>query len=103
MPATGPTLVPMLGKPMRADRLECTGAPCERPNTTRTIVASTRYQAKSARCNFFGCDRPGVQYVAKQASRWMSKLCADDCEHSGGFRCIQHVFRLVRGDGVARA
>lgn len=27
------------------------------------------------RCNFLGCDRPGIQYVAKESSHWMSSPC----------------------------
>lgn len=34
-----------------------------------------RHLANIARCNFFGCGRPAVQFQATAASCWMSNPC----------------------------
>lgn len=49
------------------------------------------------------CDRPDIQYGAKQPSRWMSKPCRGEHEKStrigkylnGGLRHIEQVVRKV--------
>ena len=61
---------------------------------------ATRYRAMVARCNFLGCDRPDIQYAAKEASRWMSSPCRGDMERiarigkylNGGFRRVVQIF-----------
>lgn len=40
--------------------------------------AAMRYGAMVARCKLLGCDRPDLQYAAKEASTWMAKPCQDD-------------------------
>ena len=69
---------------------------------------ATRHRAMVARCNFLGCDRPDIQFAAKEASRWMSKPCREDQDKvtrigkylNGGLRRMEQVFPFGRDDSV---
>lgn len=71
---------------------------------------ATQYRAMVARCNFLGCDRPDIQYAAKEASRWMSAPCHGDREKivrigkdlNGDFRMIVQAFPFGRDDGAVK-
>lgn len=67
---TRPIVVPVIGKAVRA---EGDPAPGGRPRVnesergeTMTTEESTRYRAMVERCNFLVCDRPDIQYAAKE-------------------------------------
>lgn len=69
---------------------------------------AARYRGMVARCNFQGCDRPDIQYVAKEPSRWMANPCQRDYEkvgrrgtylNSGCLRLVQSI-PFGKGCGV---
>lgn len=69
---------------------------------------AARYRAMVARCNFLGCDWPGAQYAAKEASRWMARPCQGDQGKNtgigkylnGGTRRLEQVFPYGEERGV---
>lgn len=76
-----------------------------------TAERATRYRATVARCNSLGCDRPDLQFAAKEASRWMAQQCEEDQEKvsrigkylNRGARRMEQVFPFGRDDGVIMA
>lgn len=72
---------------------------------------ATRYLAIVVRCNFWGCDRAGVEFAAKEAPNWMALPCECDSETiarignhlNGGARRMAQVFPAGADDGAVRA